>query len=325
MRSFLSGRDYSCIVTNRKKGEGGFFEGTDEKGVEILVDSLEWRPEHVDIELKTSRTLLASLGLSGDVIATRRASTATAAGYGQSVTSKLDATFNLDGVEIVRGTNAVADVLKGVTLSLTAVQSATDQPVSLTVGGDNTAIKKQISDFITNYNDALGYLNSKMSIDPQTHVGQILAGDTMFNGLRYELRAAAGSLVTGLGDGAPAMLRDLGITSSANGTLTLSDSTKLDTALNGGPSRVAALFNAANGIAVKLKSKLDGFVKNSGVMDRETNTLNNQNKDLTTRITNFNKQLTKKADRYRLDLENLIAAVTSMQEQQASLATIIGY
>lgn len=61
MRSFLSGRDYNCIVTNRKKGEGGFFEGPEDKGVGILVDTLEWRPEHVDIELKTSKALLASL------------------------------------------------------------------------------------------------------------------------------------------------------------------------------------------------------------------------------------------------------------------------
>jgi flagellar hook-associated protein 2 len=269
-------------------------------------------------------TLLTSLGLSSDVISTRRASTSTAAGYGQSDSTKLNAMFTLDDVEIIRGSNTVADVLKGVTLNLTSVQSAADQPVSLSVGGDNTAIKKKITDFISTYNDTLGFLNSKMSIDKQTHARQILAGDTMFNSLRYDLRKAVGSFVKDLGISAPAMLRDVGITASADGTLTLSDSTKLDSALVGGPARLAALFNATNGIALQLKTKLSGFVKTSGVMDRETDSLNSQNTGLTNRIATFNKQLTKKADKYRWDLENLIASATAMQEQQATLASLIG-
>ena len=272
----------------------------------------------------TSGALLAGLGLSASVLTNRTASTATNGGYANSDSSKLDAKFNVDGIDIVRETNSVNDVIKGVTLNLAGVQSATDQPVTLSVGANEDAIKSEINQFISNYNDALSYLNAKTSIDPTTYVRQILAGDAMFNGLRYDMRVVVGGVVSGLPQGDPTMLADIGITAGEDGTLSLSDSTKLETALSNGPGKVAALFNSSTGIAKLLQTKLDTFVNVSGALDRETDSLNDQMTYLTTRIKNFDARVSVQVDKYRRDLQTLIATLTEMQQQQSTLSMILG-
>jgi len=68
----FNGKNYPAIITNRRKEEGGKFKGDDIERTNLLIDSLnsqEFRPDFVDIELETAEHnrnfLIAATKFSG--------------------------------------------------------------------------------------------------------------------------------------------------------------------------------------------------------------------------------------------------------------------
>jgi flagellar hook-associated protein 2 len=186
-----------------------------------------------------SGTLLADAGLTGSVSGSRTASTSTTAGYAYSDTAKLDAMFTFDNVDMVRSSNSISDVLAGVTISLNATQKSTDLPVSLIVGADQSTIQQTVQSFITAYNNAYNTVVSKTAVDPSKNVRQILAGDPTYLNLKINLRSISGSIGS---TGTLKQLQDIGITLNEDGTLSLSDVSKLKNGIASGTSNIISLF-----------------------------------------------------------------------------------
>jgi flagellar hook-associated protein 2 len=125
-------------------------------------------------------------------------------------------------------TNQLNGVIPGVTLNLLAANPS--QPVSLTVSADTGSIATAIQNFVTSYNSVVTAVNSATSYDPTTNTAGPLLGNADVGSIRSQLAAAVGGVVPGL-SGAN-NLTAIGITTNADGTLSLNSST-LNNVLSG--------------------------------------------------------------------------------------------
>lgn len=273
-----------------------------------------------------SGTLWDKLGLTAAVLSGRTQSTTTTAGYSNTNVTALNSNFTLDGIYIEKQTNSVTDALTGVVLDLKGTQGINDTPVTLAVGVDKTAIKDKITKFITDFNDALKYLNVKTGVDPVNKTRQTLAGDTTFTGLKVDLRNITGGIVSSVQSGNPTMLSSIGFDIARDGTLTLKDSAKFEEMLSGGTVKVSDLFNSANGVATTLKAKLDAMLSSTtGTLDVVTKTTSSQITNLTDQIIRFDARLDKRVEKYRNDFLKIQATLASLTQQQQTIARITSY
>ncbi|MEK7306757.1 MAG: flagellar filament capping protein FliD, partial [Nitrospirota bacterium] len=155
-----------------------------------------------------------------------------------------NATLKVDGIDnISKGSNAVSDVIQGVTVNLLKAQIGTT--VNLNVTQDNSSAKSKIQGFVDEYNKLVKLLNGLQGYDAKTKKGGVLLGDSVVSGIRQKIRNVMTGQVSNL-SGSYTSLAQIGIKSSSDGTLTI-DSTKLDSALSTNFTAVGKLFakNAA--------------------------------------------------------------------------------
>ncbi len=162
-----------------------------------------------------------------------------------------DALLKLDGIDIVKSSNTVNDVVQGTILNLVSIGSGT-----IEVKTDREEIKTKIFDFVDGYNQLFEFLRDQLTFDEETLETGLLFGNFMVQNLQNTLRSVTTGEIDGL-KGANSFLAQIGITTQSDGTLIV-DSTKLDEALLGDSQSVAELF-ASKGIASNSAVTFVGF------------------------------------------------------------------
>lgn len=150
-----------------------------------------------------------------------------------------DAQVNIDGIDIVRSTNSVSDVLTGVTLDLKGVSSSSN-PTSLNVNDDTSSISSAVNNFVNNYNALKGVLTKVTQYDAAKKTGSIFTGDATMRSLNTQMQRVMGGLVSGL-NGNVKGLADIGVTTARDGTLAL-DAIKLNSAVTTNVAALTGLF-----------------------------------------------------------------------------------
>jgi len=96
-----------------------------------------------------------------------------------AVSTARDAVITMEGIEITRSTNAIDDLIPGVTLN---VKGASDKPVTMKIEGNTEAIKDAIISFVGYYNRLLAEINvltsSRSASMPDLPNQQTARGDT---------------------------------------------------------------------------------------------------------------------------------------------------
>ncbi|NWF71396.1 MAG: flagellar filament capping protein FliD [Chloroflexi bacterium] len=256
------------------------------------------------------------------MIAERTASTSTTAGFLYSSTTLLDSKFKVNGIDITRGSNTVTDVLSGVTLELKGVQLPTDAPVTLKISTDKAKVKTTIEEFIKKYNEALEYLNAKTSVDPEKKTREILASDQVFKGLRMNMRSLMSSAVSTVQTGNPTLLSEIGIKVASNGTLSISDTAALESALASDVRKVSDLFNSSNGLAGRLNTLLEQFTSTGGQLDIAQDGTNTALANVKTALTRTNAQIDSKVAFFRKQYEQLYNTMQKISLQQQSISSL---
>jgi len=175
-----------------------------------------------------------------------------------------DADITIDGLQIKRSSNAITDVISGMTINL---KKDGDVSSKITVTADRDAIKKQINDFVTAYNDVIEVISSNTSYDANTKVRGVFLGERTASSIQNTLRNIISSTVSGQPDDMN-ILAQLGITTnSKTGKLDVNTST-LETKLSSDLDDVATFFTTATtGIAnqiytsiTNITSSVDGSI-----------------------------------------------------------------
>jgi flagellar hook-associated protein 2 len=179
-----------------------------------------------------------------------------------------DATYTVDGVDGHSSSNVLTSAIPGVTLTLTGVTTTTG-PITVNVGApaaDASKVESAIGQFITDYNAAIGAVQTQLSTKPTSGdpTQGALYGDNQLKSLLSAMRSMMTKGGSGLPAGMASML-DLGVSTGAAssggptaaelaGNLTLNAAT-LETALKNDPIAVQKVIGTwANGLATTVNN-----------------------------------------------------------------------
>lgn len=196
-------------------------------------------------------------------------------GFHNEIQAGEDLQMTVDGLSVTRSTNKdITDVIKGVTLNFSNTGTA-----DLEVGPDIDSMKSNIEDFISAYNEAMSEAESKSSVDVSEDEVKtsILSNSTLLRSFQDRSRA----LVTGTASDLNSdfdTLSDIGIgTTGPSNRLSITDSEKLEDALNNNVDSVETLFrDPDNGVVEKLGEYVDRVSQAGGQIDDRLNTINNK-------------------------------------------------
>ncbi len=278
------------IFTSNKSGYTNRMEFTD--SADLLLQSLE-----INANVQTS-------GTSGGYM--------TLVGTG-ATDSLLNSKFTMDGLTFYRDSNQVSDTLTGVTLNFLNTFSISE---TLTVSTDTEKVKEEINGYLDAYNESIQFMKDNGQINPDTKKRGTLANDAMYGQIINELRSQTNSVVT-TSSSTYTSLYSIGIEADNNGKLSIADIEKFTTALESNTQNVSEIFDASDGVATKIESYLDTFVKTGGFIDSSKENIDNSVTQLNDRIDRMDEMLLKRQVQLKAEFAELQDAMTRIANQQS--------
>jgi flagellar hook-associated protein 2 len=100
------------------------------------------------------------------------------------VTKGVDASLNVDGVDLHSGSNTVTNLIPGVTFQLLAPSAAgsdgkTLEPVQVIIGNDNNGVETAINQFVTDYNALIAGINTQEGKDSSGNPEPLFGSPTL--------------------------------------------------------------------------------------------------------------------------------------------------
>lgn len=236
----------------------------------------------------------------------------TALGTGE-LDSELNAVFDLNGLTHYRATNAVTDALEGVTIDLTQPGEVASE---FSIVANEESIQAQVEDFIGKYNDLMDRLHQDTHVDSEAETRGALAGEFLFNDLRFGLRSELSRAVAGQPADGPDFLQDLGITISRDGTLELTDADALLAAVETDAGAVQSLFAGPDGVATRMVARLDRFTGTDGIIENRQEVIDDRIARLDDRISAWDDRLERRTEILRDQYARLQEAVALFEGQQ---------
>jgi flagellar hook-associated protein 2 len=244
-------------------------------------------------------------------------------GAGGVITKALSAKISIDGLELVRDSNRIADALEGVTLDLTAAQSSTDlaegKTISVTVGVDKGSVKTNLQKFVDAYNALISttsQLTAVVPVDGGNPVTGPLLGDSS---IRNVLSGLRNEMVKMTGEGGVRALADLGIATEKDGKLKLDD-TKLTKALDSNFDQVAGYLAGDNGLMSRLSKSVGAYVGTTGVLKQRTDALQATKLSVDEQRTALSKRVESLQSRLYAQYNAMDSLVGRLQKTSESLA-----
>jgi len=244
-------------------------------------------------------------------------------GAGQAVTltqtvAAQDAALQINGIDIVSGSNAVTDAIEGVTLNL---KSATGSAV-VAVQRDVDAMVAALKDFAAKYNEVVSYISSQFRFDTTTQRSGVLSGDYMLRDAQGKLSATLAQTISS-DESTLKVLAQIGFKTANDGTISL-DETKLKQSLSSDFRGVARVMladgvdQAANTISImpqlysRLKSLTDPL---AGPVFRAQDSVQQS-------ITRINRQIREMEERLEVRRDLLIAQFSQADQALRQLSVI---
>jgi flagellar hook-associated protein 2 len=122
--------------------------------------------------------------------------------------------------------------------------------------------------------------------------------------------------VSGVQAGNPALLAEVGITAASNGTLSISDTTTFDSAIDTKLSGVIDLFASSGGVSTRLVARLDGFVNTGGLIDGSLSTVTSKVSSINQQIATLQNRLDGREATLRKQLVGLQKALSVLSGQR---------
>jgi flagellar hook-associated protein 2 len=207
--------------------------------------------------------------------------------FTESATPGQDAKLTVDGIPVTSASNTVTGVLAGVAINLNGADSTGNTNATLSITPNTSAITSAINQFITDYNTAIGTVNSEYTYNSTSSTASPLAGDSAL-GLLQNALLGVGSY-SASNNGSISTLGALGISMNNDGTLSV-DSSTLNNAVENNSSAVQQFFEGTslNGFSSSLNTQLQSLTDSStGAFTVDLSSMKNTYNDLTDQIDNF--------------------------------------
>jgi flagellar hook-associated protein 2 len=235
-------------------------------------------------------------------------------------TSLLNSKFDLDGLTFYRDSSTVTDALDGVTLKLLNDFSTAE---TVTVNTDTESVKKEITEFITAYNDSISYLREQTQFNSTTKSRGPLSDDLTYRDIMSDLRNITQGAVTDITFEEYDLLYDIGLEADQQGKLSIIDDDKLTTAIETNSEYVSDIFNGTDGIATKIDEYIEKFVKTGGTISDTKKTLNSEITTIKDRLKLVQSLLDQKEKQLFGEFSKVQETMARLQNQQAYLSIFI--
>jgi flagellar hook-associated protein 2 len=219
-----------------------------------------------------------------------------------------DAHIKVGTYDVYNSSNVISSAIDDVTITL---KSKSDDPVTLTVSADQTALKTKVGNFVTAYNTLYAAMSKLRAYDPSTETAGPLLGDALLRGIENQIGLDLSNPVAGA-TGDYKTLASLGITRQTDGTLKV-DGVKLDKALTADPNSVAKVFGGDTGVAGKLSKDLDNVLKDGAGIDVRSTQLNDTLKSVQDDKDQLDARMQVIQDRYTKQFTALDTLLTQLQ------------
>ena len=189
--------------------------------------------------------------------------------------SSQDAIVNYDGLTITRGSNQIADVISGATISLNAT---TSESIRLTITSDTGTLKTSLRSVVTAYNELqslIKNLGTESSASTDAMNGALANESGMLNQLKSTIRSAIFA-DSGTKAGNITALRDIGISLSQTGNMTFnetsftsaaaSDYTDIVTMLTANTTDQNLFSTTEKGLSQDIATVLDDLTASTGLV-----------------------------------------------------------
>ena len=227
-----------------------------------------------------------------------------------------DLAMTLDGVAITRPTNVVSDVLPGMTFTAKAMHVVGEPDTTIGVTSDTDAMKTKVKGLLDAYNAAAKLIDGQLRYNGASKGQDTLFGDATTRRLQSALTSVSTS---SYGD---KTLRDLGITRSNTGELTL-DESKLAAALDANPDAVGALF-ATGGMATAIAGLCDEYTRaGDGILAGKVKSIEARQKVYADQIAKIERNAELLGARLQRQFTALEEAMTMLQGQANYLAGLV--
>ena len=259
-----------------------------------------------------SGSLLSSIGLD---FSTRSLASGDTGGYTNS-SDELNANLTLNGVNIVRDSNTIDDLITGVTLSLKEAMAEGVPTVNVTVANNLEAIRSDFDDFISKFNEAYSFVKENYKTSEDGNRG-IFVGNSSALQLTQKFSQITTSQVEGLTEGNLSFLSEIGIEFDTQNGLKISEKDEFEDALKNRADEVATLFNSENGVATQLFDVVSNYVGTDGVIDSIVDSYDKTVSYLADKITKQEERIDKGALVLRHQYEQMQMQLISLYENQS--------
>ena len=259
-----------------------------------------------------------------------------------------DAKLQYEGINMVRSSNKIDDIVPNVTLNL---HEASERPVTITIKADTDSAKDALIQMVGYYNQLmtefnvltqnkpeliteLEYLTTEESEEYEKKLGMFTGDTTLSTGKSSLQRIFTNNYIIEGND--ISMLAQIGIsTGSASGVYNASrlrgyleiDEKKLDSVLKENIDEVKDLFGydsdgdkvIDSGIAYMLDRNLQAYVQTGGILSTKIATLDTRISTTQTSITRLESQLEKKEAEYKRKYGNMESTLSTLESQSTSI------
>ena len=237
----------------------------------------------------------------------------------ETIQTATDAELTVNGVNFIRSSNQISDVIQGVTLNLIGT---TDQTETISISRDTSLAKENIMSFIAMFNEASSEFKNLTGSENDGP----LRGDTIFRSIVNQLRNIMVSESSSPGENINS-LSSMGISIDRYGQL-LYDEGKIDAALNKNYDEVIGLFSAnindqsrfssdPAGIAGDIKNLIERVTASDGYLSTAQASLTESNAGYEQDLKDIDERMIKVEERYNrqfLAMQTIIEEMNSTKE-----------
>jgi len=219
-----------------------------------------------------------------------------------------DAQIKVDGQTITRSSNTISDAVDGLTFTLKGV---TTSAATVDVSADSEEVVKAVQEFVNSYNSLRQVMSDLGKYDATTKKAAALTGDSTLRNLQQQLR---GNMVDSVSSGSGGLdsLAAIGVEIDRYGVMSL-DSAKLTKAMGDNLSALTDLFKSSDGVATRTLATVNNYLQSGGILDKQTQSINAQKKDIDDRRASLEDRLKKVEDQYLRQFNKMDLIVAQYQ------------
>ena len=237
----------------------------------------------------------------------------------ETIQTATDAELTVNGVDFIRSSNQISDIIQGVTLNLIGT---TDQTETISISRDTSLAKENIISFVAMFNEASSEFKNLTGSENDGP----LRGDTIFRSIVSQLRNIMVSESSSPGENINS-LSSMGISIDRYGQL-LFDEGKIDAALNENYDEVIELFSAnindqsrfssdPAGIAGDIKNLIERVTASDGYLSTAQASLTESSLGYEQDLKDIDERMLKVEERYNrqfLAMQTIIEEMNSTKE-----------